>query len=623
MDNTMRRQYGMPFGAHLCDDGRVRFRLWAPAARCVELCLLPASGKGEIRRLPLAMEAEGWFGLTTALASAGSRYRFLIDGDHQVPDPASRYQPDDVHGASEVIAANRWQWHDNQWLGRPWYEAVIYELHVGSFTPEGTFAAAAQKLDYLVELGITAVELMPLADFPGDHSWGYDGAYLFAPDSRYGRPDTLKAFIEAAHARNLMVFLDIVYNHFGPEGNYLHIYAPQFFSERHHTPWGAAINFDGDDSHWVRQFFIHNALFWLDEYHFDGLRLDAVHAITDDSSPDILVELADQVRRRFNQTRHIHLLLENDNNASRYLKRDSDGQPRLYTAQWNDDLHHSLHVLLTHETDGYYLDFADAPLRHLGRSLSEGFAYQGEASPYRDHRRRGETSKQLPATAFIAFLQNHDQVGNRAFGERLLSLTGAEQFHAALAILLLIPSPPLLFMGQEWGSLQPFPYFCDVGADFVDAVINGRRQEFARFPQFQNPQAWFRLPNPVNSATFAQAILDWNESLRPQHQHWLGLHRQLLAIRRQQLIPRLADITHANRVDYLKDTALSVRWRLNDGMQLLLITNLGNHNVNDIALPHRPPLYSTHPQAPISAGQQQLPPWSTYWYLYNATEDAA
>ena len=341
-------------------------------------------------------------------------------------------------------------------------------------------AGVIDKLDHLATLGVTAIELMPVADTPGRRNWGYDGVCLFAPQSAYGRPEELKALVDAAHGRGLMVFLDVVYNHFGPEGNYLHVYAPQFFTDRYHTPWGAAINFDGGFRP-VRDFFIENALYWLEEYHLDGLRLDAVHAIRDNSTPDILVELAETVRRRVGTGRQVHLVLENDDNASRYLERDRDDRPRWYTAQWNDDAHHALHVLLTGEDAGYYGDYSDAPARHLGRTLAEGFAYQGEASPHRGGSPRGTPSKRLPATAFVPFLQNHDQVGNRAFGDRISTLADADAVRAAVAVLLLAPSPPLLFMGEEWAARQPFPFFCDFGPDLADKVREGRRREFARF----------------------------------------------------------------------------------------------------------------------------------------------
>jgi malto-oligosyltrehalose trehalohydrolase len=363
-------------------------------------------------------------------------------------------------------------------------ESVIYELHIGTFTSDGTFRAAIDKLDDLVELGVTAIELMPIADFPGARNWGYDGVYLFAPDATYGRPEDLKVLADAAHANGLMIFLDVVYNHFGPDGNYLDAYACQFFTDRHKTPWGAAINYDGPDSRPVRNFMIHNALYWLEEFHFDGLRLDAVHAIIDDSEMHLLEELADRVRDTFCGERHIHLILENEENEAHRLKRGPGGEPRIYTAQWNDDVHHVLHTAATGEDAGYYAEYR-GDTDKLARSLAEGFAFQGEMMAYRGEP-RGEPSAHLPPTAFVAFIQNHDQVGNRAFGDRLTASTPAEAVRAIAAIYLLAPQIPMLFMGEEWAAAQPFPFFCDFEAELGEAVRKGRREEFAKFPEFHD-----------------------------------------------------------------------------------------------------------------------------------------
>jgi maltooligosyltrehalose trehalohydrolase len=617
-----RRQHAMPFGAALLEDGRTRFRLWAPAATRVEVCLI-GGGTGEpVQQTPLPMvaEADGCFGLTTTLAGAGSRYYYRIDGGMQVPDPVSRFQPEDVHGPSEVIDPGGWAWQDAGWHGRPWEEAVIYELHVGSFTTSGGFAGVQEKLDYLASLGITAIELMPVADFPGRHNWGYDGALLFAPDSRYGRPEALKSLVDAAHARGLMVFLDVVYNHFGPEGNYLHVYAPQFFTERHITPWGAAINFDGRHSRRVRQFFIHNALYWLEEYHFDGLRLDAVHAILDDTRPDILTELAQQVHAHFGDGRQIHLVLENDRNSARRLARDSAATPRRYTAQWNDDLHHALHVLLTAESGGYYLDYTDNPLHYLRRCLTEGFAYQGERSAYRAGQPRGEPSNHLPAVAFVAFLQNHDQVGNRAFGERIVRLADTVQIRAMTALLLLAPSPPLLFMGEEWGCSQPFCFFCDFGSDLADKVVAGRRQEFARFPEFSDPESRRRIPDPMDPATFEQAVLDWGVCEQSGHRDWLALHRELLTLRQRELIPRLPDrVGETRQLPLPGERCLAIRWTLDDDSVLSLLANLGDTPVAGVTRPPGAVLYTTHAVPSGQHAGEALPPWSVTWLLHSET----
>jgi 1,4-alpha-glucan branching enzyme/maltooligosyltrehalose trehalohydrolase len=535
----------------------------------------------------------------------------------RVPDPASRLQADDVHGPSVVIDPKAWDWRDEHWRGRPWHEAVIYELHLGSFTPEGDFAGVERRLDHLLSLGVTALELMPLADFPGARNWGYDGALLFAPDSRYGSPDSLKSLIQAAHARGLMVFLDVVYNHFGPEGNYLHLYAPQFFTEHHHTPWGAAINFDTPDSHWVREFFIHNALYWLEEYHFDGLRLDAVQTILDDSQPDILQALARRVGEQFGAQRQIHLVLENDANAARYLERGRDDSPAYYVAQWNDDYHHSQHALLTGEVTGYYQDYADDPLYLFGRCLNEGFAYQGEASDYRGGRLRGESSLQLPPAAFVNFLQNHDQVGNRAFGERLTQLIEPEAWHAALVLLVLAPSPPMLFMGQEWNCSQPFPFFCDFGPDLADKVVAGRRLEFARFPEFRDPAARERIPDPMAETTFTSAVLDWQALEEAESQRWLDLHRELLGLRQDTLMSRLDGVVRTQRPwTRLGARAIDARWVLADGSRLDVLANLGSQELPRINRPAANMLYSTHPPTREASPENSLPAWSVTWYLH-------
>lgn len=607
------RNHAMPFGAQVLDDGRVRFRLWAPAASRVELCI---EDPQQEKILPMDTEPEGWFSSLTDLATHGTRYRFRINGDLRVPDPASRFQPEDIHGPSQVIDPQRWDWQDADWRGRPWEETVVYELHVGAFTPEGTFSAAQKRLDYLQQLGVTAVELMPVADFPGQHNWGYDGVLLFAPDSRYGTPQDLKAFVQAAHERGLMVFLDVVYNHFGPEGNYLHTYAPTFFTERHHTPWGAAINFDSENSYWVRQFFIHNALYWLEEYHLDGLRLDAVHAIIDDSTPDILVELAETVHRHLSTTRLVHLILENYNNEAHYLRREPEGQPQWYVAQWNDDIHHALHVLTTGETNGFYADYSEDPGYRLRRCLTEGFAYQGESSRYLDGKQRGEPSTDLPLTAFVSLLQNHDQVGNRALGERITALVDDHKVRIATAIFMLAPSPPLLFMGQEWASPQPFLFFCDLGDDLAESVTEGRRREFSAFPEFSDPAARERIPDPMAVETFAQSRLDWDALNHSAHQEWLSFHRELLALRHAEILPRMPGIKSGQAsARALTSRALEAQWKLGDGAQLTLFANLGDESIAGVSEPRGRLIFADSSETEASLKQRQLRPWSVAWLL--------
>ncbi|ABA58153.1 malto-oligosyltrehalose trehalohydrolase [Nitrosococcus oceani] len=615
----MQHCHGMPFGAEVTEKGTVRFRLWAPAAKQVELCL-----EDTLEVVPLAMtpKEEGWFELETKEAGPGSLYCYQINGGMRVPDPASRFQPQDIHGPSEVVDPATFKWQEEGWNGRPWEEAVIYEIHVGTFTPEGTFRGLESHLEHLAKLGVTALELMPVADFPGRWNWGYDGVSLFAPDSRYGRPHDLKSLVQAAHACGLMIFLDVVYNHFGPEGNYLHQYAPDFFTERHQTPWGAAINFDGKNAHWVRQFFIHNALFWLEEYQFDGLRLDAVHAIQDDSKFHILEELAETIFCHLDSRRRIHLVLENDNNIARYLTRKPNGQPRWYTAQWNDDIHHALHVLTTQETTGYYLDYADQPIAHLGRCLSEGFGYQGQHSPYREGKPRGEPSKILPPSAFVTFFQNHDQVGNRAFGERITALITPEEVKALTALLLLSPFPPLLFMGQEWGSTQPFPFFCDFSEDLAASVREGRRREFAHFPEFNNPAAQERIPDPTAQATFDNAVLNWTHATNGKGKEWFELHQNLLKLRRQWIIPRLAAMRKNNGCYIpLGKQALQVRWQLGDGAQLTILANLGKISIFLSTLPSGEVLFTTFSDLNRILIHKNLPPKTVIWFLKENSSD--
>jgi maltooligosyltrehalose trehalohydrolase len=604
----------MPFGAEVKNEG-VRFRLWAPAAQRVELALADA----DARCIDMPACGGGWFELTTAAARAGSRYRFRIDGALLVPDPASRFNPEDVDGPSMVIDPRTFAWSDAAWHGRPWHEAVVYELHTGTFSPEGTFAGITSRLDRLAELGVTTLELMPIAEFPGRRSWGYDGVLPFAPDSVYGTPDALKALVDAAHQRGLAVMLDVVYNHFGPQGNYLHAYAPQFFTERHHTPWGAAINFDGPHSRTVRDFYIHNARYWLQEYHLDGLRFDAVHAICDDSTPHILEEIAHTLRSGPGRERSIYLVLENGRNQARYLGRE--GAHDRFDAQWNDDEHHCLHVILTGETDGYYADYAAHAHALLCRCLAEGFAYQGERSQH-EGAARGEPSRHLPPTAFVPFLQNHDQIGNRARGERLCHIVHNEAaLRAAVALLLLAPSPPLLFMGEEWCAAQPFPYFCDFEPELAAKVREGRQREFARFAAFGTGAPELDIPDPCASSTFESARLQWEDRSKPERAAWLDLYRRLLTVRQRDIIPLIPCIGSSRCVKLNDAAAFAVDWVLDDGATLHLITNLtseaapGARRAADRAFLAGRVIFATHPDIEGAIAKKELAPWSVTWLL--------
>ena len=620
----MKRRHEMPFGAECREDGSVRFRLWAPAAHRVELRLEPsqkdsASGLSKRSTTPLRSALTsldgGWFEFVTNQARPGDQYLFRIDDGQDVPDPASRFQPRDVYGPSEIIDPAAFDWRDERWRGRPWQEAVIYELHVGAFTAGGTFSAACDRLDYLADLGITALELMPVADFPGKRNWGYDGVFEFAPDSSYGRPEDLKKLVQAAHERRIMVLLDVVYNHFGPEGNYLNSYAPQFFTARHHTPWGNGINFDGTQSRVVRDFFIHNALYWLTEYHFDGLRLDAVHAIADDSKPDILTELAAAVHSSL-PDRHVHLVLENERNQASRLRRTPRCLPQTYTAQWDDDIHHSLHVLLTGERDGYYEDYAERPLDQLGRCLSQGFAYQGEASVHRNGLSHGESTAGLPPAAFVSFLQNHDQIGNRAFGERITQIADARAVRAAMEILLLAPAPPMLFMGEEFAAESPFFFFCDFEKDLASAVTAGRRNEFARFASFRDPAERERIPDPNASATFESSRLDWSKIGETQSEEWLGFYRRLLRLRREQIVPLLFSAC-VPVTDYKieGDGSLVACWKFANNSELSLLANLGAVPLHDVRAPSASILYASEGTGKDELNSGILSPWSVVWSL--------
>jgi maltooligosyltrehalose trehalohydrolase len=469
-------------------------------------------------------------------------------------------------------------------------------LHVGTFTSAGSFRGAIEKLDHVVETGLTAIELMPIADFSGRRNWGYDGVLPYAPDSSYGRPEDLKALIDEAHLRGLMVFLDVVYNHFGPEGNYLARYAPDFFVPAH-TPWGQAVDYRVPE---VRAFAIDNALHWVDHYRFDGLRLDAVHTIPEPGQSLLLSELSLSVGDlAAARGRAIHLVLENDDNRASLLDPDRNPPHGKYRAQWNDDYHHAWHVLLTGERAGYYQDYAD-PRPHLARALAAGFIYQVEISAHRAGRRRGEKSGVLPPTAFVNFLQNHDQIGNRPMGDRLQADEAA--ISAALAITLLAPMVPLMFMGEEWGSARPFPFFCDFQGELAQAVRKGRREEFkSAYPVIGDD-----IPDPLAEDTFASAILDWEARATPAGQRRLALVRELLTTRSKMIVPRLAGAAFGSaRWD---DRVLTADWRLRDGGRLSLMANLSDAESRPSSMPAGTPIWG------VSSGEA-LPPWSVFWRI--------
>jgi maltooligosyltrehalose trehalohydrolase len=592
--------YCLPFGAHLTGTARTRYRFWAPSLERVQLELYPGRTDINPDAKPLLADmtpaGDGWFE-ATADGGAGTKYRYRLNQDLAVPDPASRFQPEDVHGPSEVIDPRAYEWQHTGWHGRPWEETVLMEVHVGAL---GGYAGVTQRLEEFAHLGVTAIELMPLNDFSGSRNWGYDGVLPYAPDSSYGRPDELKKLIDTAHGLGLMVFLDVVYNHFGPDGNYLSAYAKSFFREGVNTPWGPAIDFERPQ---VRDFFFDNALYWLREYRFDGLRLDAVHAINDD---EWLRELAERVRSSVEHGRHVHLVLENEHNTANLLETH-------YNAQWSDDSHNTLHVLLTGESESYYGAYADQPIEKLARVLSEGFVYQGEPSPIHDGKPRGEPSGHLPPTAFVMFLQNHDQVGNRAMGERLRSLVSDEALFAATGLLLLSPQIPLLFMDEQCGSKQPFLFFTDYHDDLADAVREGRRKEFAKFSAFTDEKRRAQIPDPNDVGTFTMSS-PGPTPVQANGNDWLHFYRSALAVRTKLIMPHLKG-SKSTGATVLGEKALRAGWKLGDGSMLSIALNLDDSPVALGGIPAGKVVFETPARARDAAQNQQLGPYTFIAWL--------
>ena len=559
LPRTIRREQEMKFGTQMTPDG-VRFRLWAPLVPSVELEVDGWS-------LPMQKDVRGWYEVEVPGVSHGSRYMFYLPDGKKVPDPASRYQPEDVDGPSEVVDPLVFEWTDLGWRGRPWEECVFYELHIGTFTPEGTFRAAADKLEYLAELGITALQIMPLADFAGRWNWGYDGVYMFAPDASYGRPEDLKALINRAHQLGMMVMLDVVYNHFGPKGNYIPLYAPILNDKE--TPWGPGLNVDGENATVVRDLVLANARFWINEYRFDGLRFDALHAIEDSGPKHLIQDLAEQTRAA-SDGRHIHLVAENSHNEARWLTRRDDGTPWLYTAQWNDDLHHCLHALITGESHAYYQPYAER-IDLLARALAEGFAWQGEYLA-RENRPHGEPSAFLPPTSFVSFIQNHDHTGNRPAGERIAQLVPREAARMLAALYLLSPQIPMLFMGEEWGAKTPFCFFSDI-RELGDAIRRSREEELKELRLAGTGEHI----DPMNESAFLGCKLDWNERASPESVEMLDLYKDLLHARSTVLVPLLVGVDgNSGSADIIGPRAFQVCWTLSGGTSLNLAANLGD-----------------------------------------------
>ncbi|HWA96562.1 MAG TPA: malto-oligosyltrehalose trehalohydrolase [Terracidiphilus sp.] len=515
----------MPFFGANWNEKRTSFRVWAPKAESVQLIL----DNDQPHTLPMQPEANGCFGLEVEGIQSGTLYRYQMAGHDPWPDPASRFQPQGVHGPSQVVNPCAFSWSDADWTGINRENLVLYELHVGTFTPEGTFTAATQKLPYLRNLGVTAIELMPIADFPGSRNWGYDGVSLYAPAHCYGTPDELRTLIDTAHRLGLAVHLDVVYNHLGPDGAYIAAYSSQVFSRRHRSPWGAGLNFDSVGSHALRRFFIDNAMHWVHEYHADGLRLDATHAIVDDSPRHFLDELAETIQSSLmSEKRNVLLIAEDERNLARIAMPHSEGGYGL-DAIWADDLHHEIHCCLTGQHDGYFEDFSgSAP--DIATTASQGWFYCGQLAKHSGIN-RGTDPTSLPYSSFVICLQNHDQVGNRAMGERLNHLVDLPSYRAASVLLLMSPETPLLFMGQEWAASSPFLYFTDHGPELGRKVTEGRRREFARFASFSDPAARKRIPDPQAETTFTQSHLNWSEPEEAQHQGVLHLYQTLLHLR--------------------------------------------------------------------------------------------
>jgi maltooligosyltrehalose trehalohydrolase len=558
-------QYGpVIFG----NGGHALFSLWAPSAESVAVQINGGPPQ------PMRAISDDCHVIDTE-ARHGDRYSFVIDDKTVVPDPASRFQPEGVNGPSQLINSAVYNRPENSWKGRPWEEAVIYELHVGTFSLKGTFADVEKKLDYLADLGFTAIELMPIAAFGGNRGWGYDGVLPYAPHAAYGRPEDVKRLVMAAHEKNLMIFLDVVYNHFGPEGNYLGVYAAPFFTDRYSTPWGKAIDFG---QRHVRDFFVDNALYWLKEYGFDGLRFDAVHAIHDASKKHFLAEMAERIHAALPQDRHVHLILENEKNEARWLERGKTQKPIHYTAQWGDDFHNTLRLLLTGEEKLYRIFHQHEALELLARCLTENFAHQGEV-PTGGTESRGEPSTHLSPEAIVVFRQNHDQVGNDALGRRLPLLASANKVALSLAVVMLSPHIPMLFMGEEWNTKQPFQFFSDYKGKLADAVKKGRFKEVEHSPEFSTPELRDRIPDPNNEQTFLASHLDWNEATEDYHKAAADITRRLIAVRRKEIVPLSKAGWKGAAQELVDGRGLDCRWDCENGQTLQLLANLSDDDL--------------------------------------------
>lgn len=555
------RKHSMPFGPELQEATGVKFRIFAPGVEKMRLKIDQAE-----ETWAMNATAEGWHHLAVSSAGPGTRYSFVLPDGTEVPDPASRYQPEDAYGPSEVIDPEAYTWNDAGWCGRNWSEAVLYEIHVGTFTPAGQYRTAIEKLDHLQELGITAIELMAVADFPGRRNWGYDGVLWYAPDSSYGRPEDLKALVDAAHARGIMVIFDVVYNHLGGIGNFIPRYWPEFNSNLHDTPWGKPPNFDGEGSSLVREFVVHNALYWIEEFHADGLRLDASHDMRDFGQRHILDELAERVHA-LACGKQVHLILEDEQNASSRMLRDSHGQPKLYSAQWN---HHMAHLReLPAEEPCSLRSAVDRKTEIVARMVEVG--YEGKTDSPNGH---VEIDCHVPPMGYISFLQTHDLVGNDLLGQRIYAKAPLHAVRALAAVYLLVPQIPMLFMGDEWGASTPFAFFCDYEGETGKDMREGRLKFLQKDLKVDDAELQ-RVPDPLSENTFFQAHLNWGELSEAEHADWLRWYREILKVRREEIVPLLGSISDRCGTPEIRSRRVfAARWNLASNTQLILQANL-------------------------------------------------
>jgi maltooligosyltrehalose trehalohydrolase len=571
-------------GATVLERG-VWFRVWAPEAAIVSVV---REGHEDF---PMGKSPEGYFSATIEGCSAGDLYRFRVDDRGLFPDPASRCQPQGVHGPSQVIDPAGFKWSDPNWSGIAREDLVLYELHIGTFTSTGTFQSAKAMLPALRDLGITAVELMPVADFAGAHNWGYDGVALFAPARCYGTPDDLRGFVDTAHRIGLAVFLDVVYNHFGPDGAYHSIFSPYYFSQNHRSPWGSSVNFDGPNSGPVRNFFVENALHWIHEYHFDGLRLDATHAIVDESREHIVASIASAIRASPAEApRRACIIAEDVGNLAHMVKPREDHGWGL-DAVWSDDFHHQLRRALAGDRDGYFRDF-DGSARSISETAKKGWFYSGQYATYFG-RARGSDPTGLEYSSFVFFIQNHDQIGNRAFGDRLHHKISLPEYRAASVLLLVLPEIPLLFMGQEWAASTPFLYFTNHHPELGRLVTEGRKREFERFEAFADPQTRALIPDPQDAATFEASRLNWAEKAKEPHASILRLYQALLGLRKSRPAFRSSGRSGGLHMNACRDDGLIVRREVPGQEAVLAVIQLRGEGAIDFSL--HPPVESGGP----------------------------